>query len=148
MDSENSRSVVLLSIHPQYVSKIFDGSKQVELRRVQLPKTIKYVVVYATTPVQRVIGFFEVGDVSTTTPESLWREFGHVAGVDRSEFFKYYTGAKSAVGIAVKRTYQLPNPIPLRSLNPDLTPPQGYRYLSSEVVATLFSMLKQNQKAA
>jgi hypothetical protein len=53
---------VLLSIKPEFVEKIFSGLKKYEFRRVIFKsKSVSRVVIYASSPVQRVVGEFAVG---------------------------------------------------------------------------------------
>lgn len=48
---------VLMSIKPEFADKIFDGSKRYEFRRMIFKQpAVKKVVVYASAPVQMVIG--------------------------------------------------------------------------------------------
>ena len=52
---------VLLSIKPEYAEKIFEGTKKYEFRRsVFKNRNVKTVVVYASSPVQKVIGEFDI----------------------------------------------------------------------------------------
>lgn len=148
MDSEDARSVILLSIHPVYVDKIFEGSKKIELRRVQLPKSIEHVVIYATSPIQRVVGFFDVAKVHYGTPNSIWHTFGNIAGVHKKDYFKYYAGTNCAVGISIKRVHQLGFPMPLSSLGKQIKAPQSFRYLPSTVIHSLTRNINTLQRAA
>lgn len=52
---------VLLSIKPEFAFKIFDGTKHFEFRKVIFKNpNVNIVVVYASSPVQQVIGEFEI----------------------------------------------------------------------------------------
>ena len=51
---------VLLSIKPEFADKIFNGTKKYEYRRsIFKKKEVKTVVVYASSPIQKIIGEFE-----------------------------------------------------------------------------------------
>ena len=64
---------VLLSIKPEYVQQIFAGTKRFEYRRMIFKeKEVKTVVVYASSPVRKVVGEFTIGMIISKTPESLW----------------------------------------------------------------------------
>ena len=63
MDSPTARNVALLSIHPEFVERIFDGTKTIELRRISLPSELKHVVVYSTAPIMKIAGFFDVEEI-------------------------------------------------------------------------------------
>lgn len=135
---QNSRAALLLSIHPRHAEKIFNGEKQVELRRVR-PRvnTGDLVLVYVSTPVKALMGAFEVASVLEESPNKLWHAVRHEAGLSKKEFFDYYSGASLGFGIRLKRAWSLPAPIELTSLRKSWSkfrPPQSYRYLSKAEV--------------
>ena len=66
---------VLLSIKPDFVEKVFSGEKKYEFRRVIFKKPeVNTVVVYASTPVQKVIGEFSVKNIIFDEIGSLWKK--------------------------------------------------------------------------
>lgn len=66
---------VLLSIKPEFADKIFEGTKRFEFRRAIFKNTnVKKVVVYASSPVQKVIGEFEIDFIFKNRLEELWSE--------------------------------------------------------------------------
>lgn len=128
--------VLLLSIRPEYASMIFDGTKTVELRRVRpRSKAGEWVLVYVSTPIQALIGMFQVSKVIESSPEQLWPQVCNQAGVTKEQFDHYYSGAERAFGIFLDVTRQLPVPIKLRGLKEilgEFQPPQSYIYLNQE----------------
>jgi predicted transcriptional regulator len=137
MDTKQNRTVVLLSIHPVYVERLLEGSKCVELRKTRLAKEIDYVIIYSTSPVQKVVGYFSVAKVAIGLPKAIWSEYKHVAGIKSSEFVRYYEGAKQAVAIEVERMHKLPDPLPLSILGKGLRPPQSFQYLDISTIKRL-----------
>ncbi len=131
-------NILLLSIKPEYASKIFDGTKKVELRRVRTRlKSGDLVVVYVTSPEKALVGSFEVDDVIVKElPEelnNLWKQVEEQAGIERKQFNSYYKGASVGVGIFLKNIQKFPHPLELASLRkqfPNIRPPQSYRYLT------------------
>jgi predicted transcriptional regulator len=128
--------VLLLSIRPEYANMIFDGTKTVELRRVR-PRSNAgdWVLVYVSTPIQALIGMFQVSRIVESSPEQLWPQVHDQAGVTKEQFDNYYSGAERAFGIFLNATRQLPMPIKLRGLKEMLggfQPPQSYIYLKEE----------------
>src|SRR5687768_5485385 len=74
---------VLLSIKPEFVEKIFSGIKKYEFRRaIFKSKAVSRVVVYASSPVQRVVGEFELSDIISARPDSLWRRTRKHSGIE------------------------------------------------------------------
>jgi len=121
--------VALLSIHPPYAEAIFEGRKLVEFRRWRLASDVSAVVVYATQPLARVVGSFEVLEVVEDTPIGLWRRYASCAGIDRQAYLAYFDRATRAFGIRVRNAARLPRPRLLGEILPGARPPQGVQYL-------------------
>lgn len=125
--------VLLLSIKPQYASKIFSGEKTVELRRTKPNlKRGDIVAVYVSSPVMALAGQFEVDEVLEREPEKLWSEVREESGIKKNEFESYYRGAEIAFGIKFKKAINFKRPVPLSNLRKTwigFNPPQIYRYL-------------------
>jgi predicted transcriptional regulator len=82
---------VLLSIKPVYAEKIFSGQKQFEFRRtIFKDKRVSKVVVYASAPVQKVIGEFEIDQILNDEIESLWQKTKLQAGISYDFFASYF----------------------------------------------------------
>jgi len=126
--------VALFSIHPRYARAILDGSKEVEFRRQVLPHDVTHVVIYATAPVQQVIGIFEVAGVDKMTPSRAWKRYGRTGGIERTAFERYYTNADHAFVIRVNDPQTFPTPFPLAELDENLRPPQSYMYLRDDLL--------------
>ncbi|MEJ7783295.1 MAG: ASCH domain-containing protein [Solirubrobacteraceae bacterium] len=120
-------SDVLMSIRPMYTEAILAGTKTVELRR-RRPSFSRgtRILVYATSPDQRVQGAFDVGGVIEDSPEGLWPTIEHRAGVDRETFDSYFSGCDVAFAIEVENPRRIvPAALPIR-------PPQSYQFLDAE----------------
>jgi predicted transcriptional regulator len=131
-------NILLISIRPEYASKIFDGTKKVELRRVRTRlKRGDLVLVYVSSPEKALVGSFEVEDIIVKNlPKelnNLWEQVEKKAGIERSQFDSYYEGASVGVGIFFKKLRVFPKRIELDFLRkklPNIKPPQSYRYLT------------------
>jgi len=65
---------VVLSIKPEFAFKIFDGTKKFEFRRsIFKNENVKSIIVYASSPVQQVIGEFEIEEVLNCELSTLWK---------------------------------------------------------------------------
>lgn len=121
---------VLLSIKPEYVEKIFDGTKKFEFRKNLFKRDgIKSVVIYSTMPVGRVVGEFDVSELIADLPEIVWEKTSHYAGIDKKFFDSYYDNRQRAVAIGIGDVRRYEQPMPLVELGIGSTPPQSYRYL-------------------
>lgn len=120
---------VLLSIKPEYANKIFDGSKRFEFRRVIFKKpNIKTVVVYASSPVKKVIGEFEIENIISFDPKSLWGLTKKYSGISEDFFFEYFSNRKVAHAIRIKSTIKYKEPLSIKD-DFNVVPPQSYVYL-------------------
>lgn len=119
-----------MSIKPEFASAIFAGTKIFEFRRALFRYSrVGRVIVYASSPMQRVIGEFEIADILSMAPHQLWRETHHGAGITRAFFDRYFEGRTLAHAIKVKATHQFTRP---RRLGRDYglsRPPQSFCYL-------------------
>ena len=64
--------VALLSIRPEYVQQIIEGTKKVEFRKKVFSNTVKKVVVYSSYPQKRIVGYFRVTNIIIDTPLDIW----------------------------------------------------------------------------
>lgn len=131
------RGVALLSIHPRHAESILSGNKKVEFRRVRFKRDVSHVVVYATAPVGKVVGWFSVKEIDSRHPRMLWRRYRQVSGVSSKEFNAYFDGVEQGTAIAVDVAERLVEPIPLATISPSFTPPQSYRYVDPTAFARL-----------
>ncbi|MXW23980.1 MAG: ASCH domain-containing protein [Chloroflexi bacterium] len=137
MADQPSGRIVLMSIHPEYAEALLDGTKTVELRKSPLADDISHIVIYATAPVQRVLGWVRAVHVEHGSPTAIWREHGSRVGIREREFRAYYRGHPRAVAIHVDSPRRLPAPLELSAVDEELTPPQSWRYLSAAAAETV-----------
>ena len=88
------------------------------------------IVVYASKPVDKVVGEMIVGDFLTYPTDELWECTKGKSGLTREEFFDYFHGKTNAHAIEIKSYQDYEQPIPLDVLLPGKTPPQSYCYLN------------------
>lgn len=143
MVAQPTPTVALLPIQPRYASAILRGEKRVEFRRRRFGRQVQYVVVYASSPIRRIVGYFRVSSISEGCPRAIWEDYKHVGGIGQEDFFRYYEGAERAVAIGIERVYVLRNPLTLDTLGTSLKAPQSYLYLAPEQVKQLVELSSQ-----
>ena len=93
----------LLSIKPEFADKIFAGTKRYEFRRAVFKKEgVDEVLVYASSPVQRVIGEFRIGKIISGDVETVWRKTSKHSGITREYYLSYFDGRDNANAIQVE----------------------------------------------
>ncbi len=119
---------VVLSIKPEFANKIFDGSKKFEFRKVIFKnEKIKTVIVYASSPVQKVIGEFEIEKIINDDIDTLWNKTQDFSGITEQDFYQYFANKEKGFAIKIKKPKKYRNPKCLRA-DYDLVPPQSFTY--------------------
>ena len=120
---------VLLSIKPEYVQQIFSGRKKFEYRRIIFKdKAVKTVVVYASSPVCKVVGEFTIGRIICKDPKSLWRATKDFAGIEETTFYNYFAGKELGYAIEILNPLRYHVAKDLMS-NYGCLPPQSFVYI-------------------
>lgn len=135
----------LISIHPEYAEKIFAGKKKLEFRRRWTSRSVETLFIYATAPVQRIVGFAKIARVTTGTPTQLWRLTHQVnGGISRSKLFAYLGSSMTGVAIELSKVTPMPGGIdPRLCLGRGFRPPQSFRYLSEKEISQINSGRKK-----
>ena len=125
---------LFVSIKPEYAKKIINGEKTIELRKSRPSvKAGDYILIYATLPIKALMGFGKITRVIECSPEDMWINYSGALGIDKTSFDLYYANSLRAIGIEISSICKFNINISLssiRSLYPNFSPPQTFRYLS------------------
>lgn len=122
---------VVLSIKPEFANKIFDGTKKFEFRKAIFKnEKIKTVIVYASSPVQKVIGEFEIEEIINHDIDTLWGLTQDYSGITEDYFYQYFAEREIGYAIKIKKVKKYKKPKNLKA-DFNLTPPQSFAYLYS-----------------
>jgi predicted transcriptional regulator len=132
--ARTSRTVALMAMHPQFARLILDGKKKVEFRKTRLTVEVSHILIYATVPIQGIIGFFEVHRIQEGVPDDLWDIYQDVAGIEEKVFRKYYGSASRGIAIEVGRVFALSRPVQLKQIagKRKASAPQSFRYVNAK----------------
>jgi len=120
---------VLLSIRPEYINRIFSGQKKYEFRRsIFKNKETTNVFVYASSPVRKVVGEFEIVDILHDDVNVLWERTRFLAGISEEKFFNYFSDKDKGYAIQIGKTQRYQHPLSLEEKY-GLSPPQSFVYL-------------------
>ncbi len=96
---------VLMSIKPEFAHKIFEGVKKFEFRKqVFKDASVKKVIVYSSSPEQKVIGEFEIEAVLSGSPNEIWKQTKKYSGISQEFYDEYFKGRDKAYAIKVAAT--------------------------------------------
>lgn len=119
---------ILLSINPQYVEKILNGTKRYEFRKNACRRHVDKIVIYSTTPIMKVVGEAKVEDVLIGEPENIWEKTEENSGIDKKFFDQYYEGRKHAVAYKLTNVIEYREPKKLKDYGISVAP-QSFRYI-------------------
>ncbi|MBT3177216.1 MAG: ASCH domain-containing protein [Desulfobacula sp.] len=129
MDKAKTSDVIALSIKPVYADAILSGDKTVEFRKNGIPEDIKSIVLYATQPVQQIVGYFDVKSCEVDDPSKLWENYGGCGHITFDDFNSYYKGKKIGKCFLIENAYRFEKPIPLDKCKSFSKSPQSFAYL-------------------
>ncbi|MBF1425363.1 MAG: hypothetical protein HXN41_06355 [Prevotella histicola] len=95
---------ILLSIKPEFAEKIFNGTKKYEFRRsIFKDKKVNKVVVYASSPIQSVIGEFDIESILNDDLDKIWERTRDSSGISEDFYRKYFANRSVAYAIKIGR---------------------------------------------
>ena len=120
---------IVMSIKPGFAELIFDGKKNFEFRRVLFKNPdVKTIIVYASSPIQKVIGEFEVESILSMKIDALWDQTRQNAGISKKYFMAYFQHKEIGYAIKVGKVKRYKQP---KCLQKDfgIKPPQSFAYI-------------------
>jgi predicted transcriptional regulator len=126
--------MLIMSIKPEYLHKILNGTKTIELRTVK-PNVSKgdLIVFYASSPQKAICGAATVLSITEGSPKLIWTKYSDELGIDKVSYDFYFKNRKKAFGIILDTIWKYLQPVQLEKLREakaDFMPPQSFRYLS------------------
>ena len=120
---------VLLSIKPEFAHKIFEGTKKFEFRKKIFKDTsIKKVIVYSSSPEQKVIGEFEIDSILSDTPDRIWKQTKAYSGIIQEFYNDYFKDCNKAYAIKIASIKKYHKPKCLADYN-IRSAPQSFTYV-------------------
>ena len=119
----------MISIKPEFADKIFTGIKKYEFRKVLFKNNdIDTAIVYASSPVQKVIGEFKIKSIISDAPYSVWLQTKMYSGINKEYFDNYFLNRDIAHAIHIGdiKIYQIPKTLSSFGLK---FPPQSFMYI-------------------
>lgn len=119
---------MLLSINPEHVENILNGTKQYEFRKVRCRSDVDKILIYSTSPVMKVVAEVEVLEVLEDDLDSIWELTAEFSGISRPYFDTYYNGKDKAVAYHLGKVNKYQKPKKLLDLGIHFAP-QSFVYI-------------------
>lgn len=88
---------ILISINPEHVENIFNGSKKYEYRKIRCKQDIDKIIIYSTYPIMKVVGEAKVEEILEDSPDNIWEETKKYSGIDFKFYKKYFKDRSKAI---------------------------------------------------
>lgn len=88
--------VLLLSIKPEYVKKILQGTKKFEYRKRLAKENVSVIYIYSTSPSMKVVASARIIRRLSASPTALWEKTKAASGISREKYRDYFHGCKTA----------------------------------------------------
>jgi predicted transcriptional regulator len=148
--NQDSR-IAFMPIKPVYAERLISGEKHFEFRRRPISFDLTQIVVYASSPVQRILGIVKVNRVCVATPEETWLGTKEFAGIGEEAFTHYFLNSKLAYSIEIKpeSTIKLARPIHPKEIDSEFQIPQSFKYVDKNFINQILALgCQQNSKVA
>lgn len=134
----------LLSIYPRYANKILSGEKRLEFRKSWAANDVAAFVIYATAPIQKIVGIARIKKVHQGSATALWklaREMG--GGVSRRVLYDYFRDKREGFAIEIESVLPCSNPLDPEKFLPSFNPPQSFTYLDRVAFKRIDTAIKK-----
>lgn len=119
---------ILLSINPQHVGNILSGEKQFEFRKVRCRADVDKIVIYATSPVMRVVGEADVLEIIEDGLDAVWELTAEFSGITKHFFDMYFENKEKAVAYRLGKVKKYKEPLKLMDFGISFAP-QSFVYI-------------------
>lgn len=134
---------ILLSIRPEYVKNILDGTKKYEYRKRLANSTVEYIYIYSTAPVMKVVAKVSIIDILQASPTALWETTKKSAGISRKNYRQYFNGCKTAFAYQLGEVQIFSTPKDIRDFG-ITTAPQSFVYVNDSIVQNVRQGTRHN----
>ena len=107
---------MLLSINPEFVESILNGTKLFEYRKFRCREDVDKIIIYATAPQKQVVAEAEIEYIIEDDVLNVWRQTKQHSGITYSFFRKYYRGKKKAFAYRLKNVVLYDEPLSLEDI--------------------------------
>ena len=126
-------SKILMSIKPEYVDKIFSGEKKYEYRKRLCKEKIDTIIVYSSSPIQKVVGELKIKQVLYDKKNVIWNKTNKYGGITKIKYDNYYENCGYVVAYEIEKAILYDKQKDLKDFNVR-TAPQSYVYITNKGV--------------
>lgn len=119
---------ILISINPEHVINIFNGSKKYEYRKIRCKENVDKLIIYCTNPVKKIVGEANVEAILVDSPQKIWEQTKNESGINLDFFNEYYKGKNKAIAYKLDNIKKYDKPLDLSYMGVK-NAPQSFIYV-------------------
>lgn len=119
---------IIISINPEHVINIINGTKKYEYRTKAAKKDIRKILIYETLPIKKIVAEVEILDVIALTPEQLWEHTKNESGISKIFYDQYFEGRETAYAYKLGKVKVFEHPKELKDYGLKFAP-QSFVYV-------------------
>jgi predicted transcriptional regulator len=125
---------LLLSIQPIIARRITGGKKRYEYRRTIFRKDVRYIYLYSSSPVRKIVCRFRYAGYLAGSIDEVWEKTGKLSAASEAEYRDYFKNARTAYAIKIEDLEVFENPPDPYKIIPDFRPPQSFMYIAESLL--------------
>lgn len=131
VDSKDKQetSIIMVSTKPECADILLnDQSKNVLFCKIAPANAVKRVLLYATAPVQMVIGEFDLEKIEMLEADKAWKKYGSKSCMSKKQFDEHFQDSENVYAMISKESFKYSKRKSLESFNMSKGP-SGFQYL-------------------
>lgn len=121
---------IMLSINPEHVENIMQGTKLYEYRKQQCKRQVDKILIYSTSPIMKVVGEADVEEILIGKPHEIWKATEKKSGIKKAFYDSYYEGRMQAVAYKLRNIVKYDEPKELMDYGVKAAP-QSFCYVEN-----------------
>lgn len=119
---------MLISINPQHVENIFNGTKKYEYRKIRCKQDVDKIIIYSTYPIMKIVGEAKVEKILEDSPDNIWEETKNYSGIDLKFYQQYFKDSSKAIAYKLTniKKYSIPQELSSYGIK---SAPQSFIYV-------------------
>ena len=119
---------MLISINPQHVENIFNGTKKYEYRKIRCKQEVDKIIIYSTYPIMKIVGEAKVEKILEDSPDNICEETKNYSGIDLKFYQQYFKDRSKAIAYKLTniKKYSIPQELSSYGIK---SAPQSFIYV-------------------
>lgn len=138
-------NLVILAVKPEFAEKILQHEKTVEFRKTIFSKEVSKILIYASSPIKKIVGCVDIEKIDKDAPTVLWRRYKHYGGISRRSFEKYFGGCKVGVAIQICSATEFSVPLSLTDFEKPIRAPQSFVYAKTKLLEEIDILISSSK---